>query len=216
MRFRAAFGLGTLVFNGLEMAMHSMMEGSCLNDVVFVHPVLHGLFTFLQMHFLFVNSQVNLQSPPTSPSGQPPQRCEGAVITCRQWRVNPTSERNSFRHRYCSLTTLGVPQVLVERFGLAARFGFMHLAATNLALWIRLVVWESGNEWTYFVHLAQSDGYSYSYGGDHVPTPLQLRGFPRSVTDNVQQAPRARRDLGSGECRAVPSSAEPDEMYHSV
>nr|CAD7589468.1 unnamed protein product [Timema genevievae] len=52
-----AFGLGTLVFNGLEMAMHSMMEGACLNDVVFVHPVLHGLFTFLQMHFLFVNSQ---------------------------------------------------------------------------------------------------------------------------------------------------------------
>ncbi|XP_026274408.1 proton channel OtopLc-like isoform X3 [Frankliniella occidentalis] len=148
-----AFGLGTLVFNGLEMAMHSMMEGSCLNDVVFVHPVLHGLFTFLQMHFLFVNSQV-----------------------------------------------------LVERFGLAARFGFMHLAATNLALWIRLVVWESGNEWTYFVYLAQSDGYSYSYDGraDHVPTPLQLRGFPRSVTDTMAQAaqaltaPRSRRDLGLG------------------
>lgn len=57
--FVSAFGLGTLVFNGLEMAMHSMMEGSCLNDVVFVHPILHGLFTFLQMHFLFVNSQVD-------------------------------------------------------------------------------------------------------------------------------------------------------------
>lgn len=100
-------------------------------------------------------------------------------------------------------------QVLVERFGLAARFGFMHLAATNLALWIRLVVWESGNEWTYFVYLAQSDGYSFNYDGraDHVPTPLQLRGFPRSVTDSMAQAvqaalsaaPRARRDLGLGE-----------------
>lgn len=55
----SAFGLGTLVFNGLEMAMHSLMEGSCLNGVVFVHPVLHGLFTFLQMHFLFVNSQAS-------------------------------------------------------------------------------------------------------------------------------------------------------------
>lgn len=53
------FGLATLVFNGLEMAMHSMMQGAeCLSDVVFVHPALHGLFTFLQMHFLFVNSQV--------------------------------------------------------------------------------------------------------------------------------------------------------------
>ncbi|KAJ9590804.1 hypothetical protein L9F63_016190, partial [Diploptera punctata] len=128
-----AFGLGTLVFNGLEMAMHSMMEGACLNDVVFVHPVLHGLFTFLQMHFLFVNSQV-----------------------------------------------------LVEKFGLAARFGFMHLAATNLALWVRLIIWESGNEWTYFVHLSQSSNVR---GGvsNNIPTPLQLRGFPRSMVTRQQR-----------------------------
>ncbi|XP_034952217.1 proton channel OtopLc-like [Chelonus insularis] len=96
------FGLATLVFNGLEMAMHSMMQGSeCLNDIVFVHPVLHGMFTFLQMHFLFVNSQV-----------------------------------------------------LVERFGLAARFGFIHLAATNIAVWARLIIWDSAQEWTYFIHLS--------------------------------------------------------------
>ncbi|KAL1114832.1 hypothetical protein AAG570_007656 [Ranatra chinensis] len=132
-----AFGLGTLVFNGLEMAMHSMMEGPCLNDVVFVHPVLHGLFTFLQMHFLFVNSQV-----------------------------------------------------LVERFGLIARFGFMHLAATNLALWARLVVWESGIEWTYFVHLSQSGGsfsQTSSTYDDGIPTPLQLKGFPRAFTSLSRQ-----------------------------
>lgn len=128
-----AFGLGTLVFNGLEMAMHSMMEGACLNDVVFVHPVLHGLFTFLQMHFLFVNSQV-----------------------------------------------------LVERFGFAARFGFMHLAATNLALWVRLIVWESGNEWTYFVHLSQSNGITAEVS-NNIPTPLQLRGFPRSMVIRHQR-----------------------------
>lgn len=55
------FGLATLVFNGLEMAMHTMMQGTeCLTDVVFVHPVMHGLFTFLQMHFLFVNSQASV------------------------------------------------------------------------------------------------------------------------------------------------------------
>lgn len=130
-----AFGLGTLVFNGLEMAMHSMMEGSCLNDVVFVHPILHGLFTFLQMHFLFVNSQV-----------------------------------------------------LVEKFGLIARFGFMHLAATNLALWVRLVIWESGIEWTYFVYLAQTEGglqprdRASSPFETGIPTPLQLRGFPKSMS----------------------------------
>uniref|UniRef100_A0A8D9AJP4 Otopetrin-2 n=1 Tax=Cacopsylla melanoneura TaxID=428564 RepID=A0A8D9AJP4_9HEMI len=128
-----AFGLGTLVFNGLEMAMHSLMEGSCLGGVVFVHPVLHGLFTFLQMHFLFVNSQV-----------------------------------------------------LVEKFGPIARFGFMHLAATNLALWIRLVIWESGVEWVYFVHLAQSSGGSQRSLGTNsdIPTPLHLRGYPKFITES--------------------------------
>ncbi|XP_016661882.1 proton channel OtopLc isoform X2 [Acyrthosiphon pisum] len=125
------FGLGTLVFNGLEMAMYSMMDISCLNDVIFVHPILHGLFTFLQMHFLFINSQV-----------------------------------------------------LVERFGLAARFGFMHLAATNIALWVRLIIWESGIEWIYFIHLAQTSNIDMSASTyeSSIPTPLQLRGFPSFIT----------------------------------
>ncbi|KAF7988254.1 hypothetical protein HCN44_007786 [Aphidius gifuensis] len=113
------FGLATLVFNGIEMAMYSLMQGAdCLSDIVFVHPVLHGLFTFLQMHFLFVNSQV-----------------------------------------------------LVEKFGLAARFGFTHLAATNIAVWVRLVIWDSAQEWTYFVHLAQK-------GPEISSSPLSLRRFP--------------------------------------
>ncbi|KAB7507247.1 Otopetrin-1 [Armadillidium nasatum] len=54
---------------------------------------MQALFTFLQMHFLFVNSEV-----------------------------------------------------IVEKFGQIARFGFMHLVATNLALWVRMVVWESAND----------------------------------------------------------------------
>lgn len=88
-------------------------------------------------------------------------------------------------------------QVLVERFGLVARFGFMHLAATNLALWARLVVWESGNEWTYFVHLAQSAGVvpRAAHFDSAVPTPLQLKGFPRSVTEGA----RFQRDLHRGQ-----------------
>ncbi|XP_042873666.1 uncharacterized protein LOC122254176 isoform X2 [Penaeus japonicus] len=87
------FGLGTLIFNGLEIAMHSTMKGECVEDIVFAHPILQALFTFLQMHFLFVNSEV-----------------------------------------------------IVEKFGQVARFGFMHLVATNVAIWIRMVVWESATD----------------------------------------------------------------------
>lgn len=37
-------------------------------------------------------------------------------------------------------------QVIVEKFGQVARFGFMHLVATNVAIWIRMVVWESATD----------------------------------------------------------------------
>ena len=42
--------------------------------------------------------------------------------------------------------------VIVERFGLFARFGFMHLVATNLALWVRTIIWESANEWIHHIY----------------------------------------------------------------
>ena len=40
----------------------------------------------------------------------------------------------------------------MERFGLFARFGFMHLVATNLALWVRTIIWESANEWIHHIY----------------------------------------------------------------
>lgn len=85
-------------------------------------------------------------------------------------------------------------KVLVERFGLAARFGFMHLAATNIALWVRLIIWESGIEWIYFIHLAQTSniiGMPASTYESGIPTPLQLRGFPKFIT-------RHTRDIKTG------------------
>ena len=55
----SVFGLGTLIFTGLEIAMHATMEKNCVENILIAHPILQALFTFLQMHFLFVNSQVS-------------------------------------------------------------------------------------------------------------------------------------------------------------
>lgn len=56
----SVFGLGTLIFTGLEIAMHAtQLEANCVDNLLMAHPILQALFTFLQMHFLFVNSQVN-------------------------------------------------------------------------------------------------------------------------------------------------------------
>ena len=109
--------------------MHATMNKTdCVDNIVIAHPILQvsfsflepfseysyyimvmiqALFTFLQMHFLFVNSTV-----------------------------------------------------IVERFGLFARFGFIHLVATNLCLWIRIVIWESANEWIHHVYTESINSFS--------------------------------------------------------
>ncbi|XP_059078966.1 proton channel OtopLc-like [Tigriopus californicus] len=123
------FGLGTLIFTGLEIAMHATMENTCVDDILIAHPVLQALFTFLQMHFLFVNSQV-----------------------------------------------------IVERFGLFARFGFMHLVATNLCLWIRTIIWESANEWIHHIYRDnEQNRLLLTGGGDVFASSTKIRETPLAL-----------------------------------
>ena len=75
----------------------------------------------------------------------------------------------------------------MERFGLFARFGFMHLVATNLALWVRTIIWESANEWIHHIYkdkggideplaLAGETGVGIApFAGDNGPIALGLR-----------------------------------------
>ncbi len=37
-----------------------------------------------------------------------------------------------------------------------SRFGFVHLVATNLSLWVRTIIWESANDWIHHVYRVQS------------------------------------------------------------
>jgi len=132
------FGLGTLIFNGLEIAMHATMnDSSCVDNIVIAHPILQALFTFLQMHFLFVNSTV-----------------------------------------------------IVERFGLMARFGFIHLVATNLSLWVRTIIWESANEWIHHVYVDSLKKVS----SDVIKVPDSPLSFG---LDSDDYAFRDRSDIGN-------------------
>jgi hypothetical protein len=53
------FGLATLIFNGLEIAMHATMnDKNCVDDVVIAHPILQvqeytcNVLLFLSLSFL--------------------------------------------------------------------------------------------------------------------------------------------------------------------
>jgi len=90
-----AFGLGTLIYTGLEFVHFFETNPSCPNYHILlgVNPVLHMLFTFMQMYYLFMHARMNIQ--------------KNKII---------------------------------------AKFGLMHLLATNCCIWIRTLVRESMRE----------------------------------------------------------------------
>ena len=115
-----------------------------------------ALFTFLQMHFLFVNSTVIV-------------------------------ERFGLFARYdqttcCSLST-------------NFRFGFMHLVATNLALWVRTVIWESANEWIHHVY-SQSIA-KVGLGGDVIRVPDTPVAIGNRRSDDLFFRDRSIGDIGN-------------------
>ena len=68
----------------------------------------------------------------------------------------------------------------------------MHLVATNLALWVRTIIWESANEWIHHLYKNRGQTQASLGAGDVFSTPLGidgplalgLRGNPRSYSDN--------------------------------
>ena len=117
-----------------------------------------ALFTFLQMHFLFVNSTVIV-------------------------------ERFGLFARYIS------GNLSQDYHCLYLRFGFMHLVATNLALWVRTVIWESANEWIHHV-------YSHSIAqvglnGDVIRVPDTPVAIGNRRSDDLFFRDRSIGDVGN-------------------
>ena len=60
----AAFGLGTLIYDGLEFGafMEVPSNSPCFSLLRGLNPVLHAIFAFLQMYFIFVSARVRERS----------------------------------------------------------------------------------------------------------------------------------------------------------
>ncbi|KAK7489430.1 hypothetical protein BaRGS_00019374 [Batillaria attramentaria] len=89
------FGIGSMIHSGLNFGKFFGVseEAGCNPAVLAVKPVLHLVFTFSQLYFIFMNSKMCI-------------------------------------HRYKKL----------------ARFGLMHMAATNICVWFRCIVVETMHE----------------------------------------------------------------------
>ncbi|XP_071043345.1 proton channel OtopLc isoform X2 [Parasteatoda tepidariorum] len=105
-----AFGLGTMVYNGLEFGSFFEIPSSspCYSILLGINPVLQMMFTFAQMYFIFANARLN-----------------------------------------------------IHKFKVLARFGLMHVVATNICVWIRTVGKETLQEIVKH-HLSQERGHPSS------------------------------------------------------
>lgn len=81
-----AFGLGTMVYNGLEFGSFFEIPAAspCYSILLGINPLLQMMFTFAQMYFIFMNARLN-----------------------------------------------------IHKYKVIARFGLMHIVATNVCVWIR-------------------------------------------------------------------------------
>jgi len=90
-----AFGLGTMIYNGLELGTFFEIpwDSPCYQVLRGINPILQMIFTFSQMYFVFMNARLN-----------------------------------------------------IHKFKFLARFGLMHMVATNLCVWMRTLCKESIKE----------------------------------------------------------------------
>ena len=75
------------------------------------------------------------------------------------------------------------------------RFGFMHLVATNLALWVRTVIWESANEWIH--HVYSHSIASAGLNGDVIRVPDTPVAIGNRRSDDLFFRDRSIGDIGN-------------------
>ncbi|XP_042891325.1 proton channel OtopLc-like isoform X4 [Penaeus japonicus] len=123
-----AFGLGTMIYNGLEFGVFFEIPTSspCYQILRGVNPLLQLVFTFMQMYFVFMNARLN-----------------------------------------------------IHKFKFLARFGLMHIVATNLCVWVRTLVRESLKEINEFKVSQGQKGEDY----------MILEGIRRALANRGLLAP---------------------------
>ncbi|XP_068219764.1 proton channel OtopLc isoform X3 [Palaemon carinicauda] len=123
-----AFGLGTMIYNGLEFGVFFEIPivSPCYQILRGVNPLLQLVFTFMQMYFIFMNARLN-----------------------------------------------------IHKFKFLARFGLMHIVATNLCVWVRTLVRESLKEINEFKVSQGQKGEDY----------MILEGIRRALANRGLMAP---------------------------
>lgn len=113
-----------MIYSGLEFGQYFELERDtkCHNVLLALTPATRMAFIFIQMYFIFLNNEVRaLVAPPLGPN------------------LRPLISIVSFASHFSQ-------QMRVYRYKIIARFGLMHMIATNLAVWLNVLIQETKHE----------------------------------------------------------------------
>lgn len=119
-----AFGIGSMIYSGLEFGQFFELESKehCYNFLYGFTPGSHVAFTFIQLYFIFMNSRVVISR----------HKLIGTFmfITIDISRTQKLFLIIGPKKQYFSL----------------ARFGLMHMIATNLCVWLHVLIQETKHQ----------------------------------------------------------------------
>ncbi|BFZ11159.1 hypothetical protein BsWGS_14198 [Bradybaena similaris] len=122
------FGIGSMIHSGLNFGAYVSVSSSCTEPIQAIKPVIHLIFTFFQLYFIFMNSKMCI-------------------------------------HRYKKL----------------ARFGLMHMCATNICVWFHSIVVET----MHVIHMQDHGGHHGPGGeGHHSPGASDHHSSPDQHGDH--------------------------------
>ncbi|XP_015922483.1 proton channel OtopLc [Parasteatoda tepidariorum] len=139
-----AFGIASMIYSGLEFGQFLELQpgSSCYNVLYGISPLTRMAFTFIQMYFIFLNSEVCIR-------------------------------------KYKSL----------------ARFGLMHMVATNLCIWLHVLVQETKHGILNVINVNFTLPLTFSVPLNMIAEVANEENFTDYVFEEVSNSTRGNRSV---------------------
>ena len=115
------FGIGSMIYTGIEIGLNVTIyfnNNECVNIITVIRPGLQILFVFTQMYFVFLNQKVQYNAFFAEIFD---------VMTKLQMNIT-TFQMNIYKHK------------------MVGRLGLMHMIATNICVWLHVLIEETKHE----------------------------------------------------------------------
>ncbi|KAJ8984444.1 hypothetical protein NQ317_012508, partial [Molorchus minor] len=151
-----AFGIGSMVYSGLEFGKYFELKNNpdCHSNILqAITPATRMVLTLVQVQFIFLNSKVG------NPGFDLMETPECRPIPNLQVRLSSRVRSGDMSLNCFVLDLFLFYDIEFNRHDVIARFGLMHMIATNLCEWLYVLVEETKHE---IIHLEEEHNATMS------------------------------------------------------